>query len=118
MAEPTDLGLKRFVAALVGLILGQVAGDKSIVIAKIFLYFWEGGKYDLWRVTQASLIVILVTALFGVAIGAIMTKKGWVDANQIILSMVTAIVVAFLTIIDQSLPAPSDESKLPYEATA
>lgn len=117
MAESSDLTLKQFVAALIGLILGQIAGDKSIVLAKIFLYFWNNGQYQLWHVTQASLIIILLTAFIGVVVGVFMAKNRWADVNQIILSMATAILVATFSIIDQALPSPSDKSKLPFEET-
>ena len=118
MTTPSDLALKQFAAALVGLVLGQIAGDKSIVVAKLFLYLWNWEEqYKLWHVTQASLVVIIITAFIGVIFGAFMVKRGWVNENQIVLSMVTAIFIALFVIIDQSLPTPLGESGLPFRET-
>lgn len=113
----SSIALKQFAAALVGLVLGQIAGDKSVTVAKLFLFFWSGPTYEQWHVTQVSLIVILVVACAGVAFGAFAAQRGWADHEQVLLSMVAAVIVALFTIIDQSLPNPTDSSQLPTKET-
>ena len=126
MTDSTDDGnkvissstaLQQFAAALVGLVLGQIVGDKSVTVAKLFLFFWSGPTYPQWHVTQASLLVILVVACAGVTFGAFAAKRGWADHEQVVLSMVAAVIVALFTIIDQSLPNPTDSSSLPTKET-
>ena len=116
-ATSLDIALKRFTAALVGLVIGQIVGDNSITVAKLFLYFWDGSSYEKWHVTQASLVVIFVVTCAGVTFGAFMAKRDWADDEQIVWSMVTAVFVALFAIIDQSLPEPVGDSQLPFIET-
>ncbi len=114
----SDTGLQRFAAALVGLILGQVTGDKSITIAKAVLYLWNDGKsYERETVAEASLAVLFIFACVGIIFGAFATRRKWASFEQVVMSMVVVVIVAFFTIVDHSLPNAVGDSRLPFWET-
>ena len=97
-----------FFAALVGSLLGNIAGDMSGSLAKLFLYFRKGDEYHLWQLTEVSLVVNLgILPSFFIIFGVYLTKRGWAKEEQIVLSVVSAFFVALATMIDQSLPGPN-----------
>ena len=110
-----DTGSRRFAAALVGLILGQLAGDKSVTIAKVFLYFDDGQFYERQAVAEASLHVIFIVAGVGAFFGCLAAKRKWVSIEQVVTSVSIAVVVAFFAIVDYSLPVATDDSQLPFK---
>lgn len=110
-ALSSDLAPQRFAATLVGLVIGQLAGDKSVVVAKVFLYWKDGSAYKQWQVIEISLIMILLVLSVGVLFGIFMKIRGWTNYEQIVWSVVAAIVAAFFVIVEQSLPPPVVDSE-------
>ena len=106
-AASSDGGTHGFMAVLIGSLLGNIAGDMSGSIAKLFLYFRKGENYEMWRLTEVSLVVILVFTFLILIFGVYSTKRGWAKEEQIVLSVMSAFFVALATMIDQSLPGPN-----------
>ena len=110
-----DLESKRFPAVVVALVFGQIAGDKSVTIAKLFV-FWFDKSYCQEHVFETSLVVVFFITFIGVVFGVYTSNRGWTKYEEIVLSVIIAVFVALFSIIDQSLPEPSGGSKDLVEA--
>lgn len=113
-----DASLQRFWAALVGLILGQLAGNHSVTLAKLYVYLRDPSAYYSARIAEVSVQAIGILALGGLVFGGWATKRGWASFEQVVTSMVIATVVATFTILDQSLPVVSGDARLPLGETS
>lgn len=100
----TDKNLKRFAAALVGLVLGLLVGSHSVTFAKVWWFLYDENKYTSERVAESSLHVIYIIASVGACFGAWAVKRGWTNFEQVVTSVAVAVVVAGLSIVDHSLP--------------
>ena len=102
----TDPG--RFGAALLGLFLGQFVGDKSATISKMALAswsWWVDKPYSLYQVAGGSLYVILIFGCTGALFGALAARRKWATIEQVVTSTSIAVLVAFFSIVDFSLPS-------------
>ena len=100
----TEKSLQRFTAALVGLVLGQLVGSHSVTFARVWWFLYDGSRYTSDRVAESSLHVIYIIVSVGACIGAWAVKRGWASFEQVVTSIVVAVVVAGLSIVDYSLP--------------
>ena len=114
----TDKNLQRFGAALVGLVLGQLAGSNSVTFAKVWWFLYDESKYTSDRVAESSLHVIYIIASMGACLGAWAVKRGWATFEQVVTSVAVAVVVAGLSIVDYSLPPVNQvDTLLPFRET-
>lgn len=105
--------LGRYTATLVGLVVGQVAGSGSVTVAKVIL-FYRDGTYSREGLAEASLHVLVVLACLGGCWGAAAAFRGWTGFEQILTSALLGAVVAFLAIVDYSLPSSSGDGQLSF----
>ena len=109
--------IERFAAALVGLVLGQMVGNNSQTIAKVFLLLSDDLQYTQKEVAEVSLHVIFVIACAGACFGALAAKRGWASFEQVVTSVSVAAVVAFFAIVDHSLPVGRGDARLEFGET-
>ena len=108
-----EIGTRRFVGALVGFLLGQLAGDKAVTVARVVLWwFAEEQLTARHRVAEASLFVILVVTGASAAVGLVAIRRKWVYAEAFLLSVFVGVFTAVLVIIDYSLPVATHVSDL------
>ena len=69
---------KPLAATLLGILLGHVGGDKSIVIAKLFrcLPGSEPSSCENWKVLETSSLILVVFLIAGCVFGVIAEKRG------------------------------------------
>ena len=108
--EP-DLG--RYAAAIVGMVLGQLAGNSSHTLAKVIL-FVDGEGYTYEQLAETSLHVILVLTGLGVVVGTIAAFRGLVGLEQVLTAVLSASVVGLAAVVDYSLPTVDGEIYLPF----
>ena len=112
----SDVGHNRFLAAFVGLILGDIATNKSVTIAKGILCLKKSGcSYNMVQVANLALTAITALICLALIFGAFAAKRKWVSYEQVALSLIAALVIAFFTILDLSLPGYSDSGLLSLE---
>lgn len=117
-ALSSDSALQRSAAALIGLLFGQLAGDKSVVVARTFLHFKYGTSYEQWQVNETTFLVLLLFLGASVAFGVFMERRGWTNYEQIVISVFATVIAAFFVIVNQSLPQPgTDSESLPFKET-
>lgn len=100
----TDKGLQRFTAALVGLVLGQLASSYSVMFARVWWLLYDDGRYTSERVAESSLHFIFIIAIVCACFGAWAVKRGWASIEQVVTSVAIAVVIMGLSIVDHSLP--------------
>lgn len=106
-AEKSDRATPRLVAALVGLVIGQIAASQAEVTAKIVLLVGHGFSFDPYDPTflfQARLVVLTVFTFIGAGFGYWAAWKQWYRFDQVVLGVATAVFVVALTIINEALP--------------
>ena len=108
-----QVGTRRLVGALVGFLLGQLAGDKAVTIARVVLAIFAREQLDLrHRVAEASLFVILVVTGVSAAVGLLAVRRRWVYAEAFLLAVFVGVFTAALVVVDYSLPVATKNSDL------
>ena len=111
--QPLDMAHNRFFAAFVGLLLGDIATNKSVTIAKGILYLkCSHCRYDMAKAADLALTVVATLIFLGLIFGAFAAKRKWVSYEQVALSLIAALGIAFFTILDHSLPGPDGSQPL------
>ena len=95
---------QRVAASIVGSLFGGITGYMSGPIAKLTAFFLKDEGYPLWQLTELTLVVIVLFTCIIAFLGVYTTKRGWTNEEQIVLSVVSSLLIAFITIIEQSLP--------------
>lgn len=105
---------RRFTIALVNLLVSQFVGEKSVILAKLF-YFWfhAPDALELWKVIQLSLVFLLVFTSLSIFVILRLIESGSERVVQVLLFVFLAFLTAGFAIIDQHLPAMNTERKLP-----
>ena len=115
----TEKGLQHFTAALVGLVLGQLAGSHSVTLARVWWFLYDKDRYTSELVAESSLHVIYIIVSVGACFGAWAVKRGWASFDQVVTSVAVAVVVAGLSIVDHSLPPLKQSARpLPFGETS
>ena len=108
----TDKNLQRFTAALVGLVLGQLADSHSVTLARVWWLLYDRERYTSEWVAESSLHAIYFIVSVIACFGAWAVKRGWATFEQVVTSVAVAVAVAGLRIVEHSLP-PVEQAKTP-----
>ena len=115
----TDKGLQRFTAALVGLVLGQLADSHSVTLARVWWLLYDRERYTSEWVAESSLHAIYIIVSVIACCGAWAVKRGWANFEQVVTSVAVAVAVAGLRIVDHSLPpVEQSDTPLPFGETS
>lgn len=89
-------------ARVVGFAVGQLVGDKAVIVAKGILWvFARPWLQDGRRVAEGSLLVILGVALVSAVLGGwLAVRKKWEYADALLVGTVVGVVTAVFVIVD------------------
>ncbi len=113
---PGSRGLHAFVVALVGLAFAHLVTGSSDTIAKM-LMLSRNEPFVPERIAEVALYVTALLVVAGAVFGIYAARRQWVSFEQVVTSLLFAAFVAFITIIDHSLPSANGSPVLPFWET-
>ena len=109
---------RRFIMAVVTLFFGQLVGEKSVILAKLFyFYFHEPDALELWKVMQVSLVLLMVFTSLAILVIVRLVETNSEQVEQVLLFVSLAFITAGFAIIDQYLPSMDRCKQLPLWET-
>ena len=97
-----DTGHQKLMVVLASLLVAQVVASNHTSIAKVIL-FLTGQSLTCGTVAAMSLNVIYFFACVSICLGAFAAKRRWVSFEQVVFSLIMAVFVASLVVVDQKL---------------
>ena len=104
-SSSADSESRYFLAALGGIVLGQLASDKAVTFARVVRWIWSRPPNEN-TIAQIELILIVIFA------GGLIPLLGWVamrlgvvTKREVMLAMAAAMVSLIFAVIEYSLPA-------------
>ncbi len=109
---------RRFIMAVVTLFFGQLVGENSVILAKLFYFYFHGpDELELWKVMQVSLVLLMVFTSLAILIIVRLVEANSEQVEQVLLFVSLAFITAGFAIIDQSLPSMDKGRQLPLWET-
>lgn len=108
----------RYLAIIVGLVLGHFAGASSPTLAKLSLLINGEEGYSPGRLAEASLHMILFVTAGIVCIGVVAAFRDIVKFQDVLTAAFSATLFAFVAILDYGLPGPNGSVQLPLREPA
>ena len=100
--------------AMVTLFIGQLAGEKSVILAKLFYFcFHTCAPLELWKVIQLSLVLLMFFTSLAILIIVRLVESRSERVEQVLLFVLLAFITAGFAIIDQYLPSMERDRTLP-----
>ena len=110
--------LQRFIMAVVNLFFAQLVGEKSVILAKIYYFYFHGSDtFELWKIIQLSLVLLFIFTCLAILIIVLLVESNSEQVVQVLIFVFSAFVIAFFAIIDQSLPSMNGGKQLPLWET-
>ena len=104
---------RRFIMAVVTLFFGQLVGEKSVILAKLFYVSFHGpDELELWKVMQLSLVLLIVFTSLAMLIIVRLVESNSEQVEQVLLFVALAFITAGFAIIDQYLPSMERDESL------
>ena len=104
--------------AVVTLFFGQLVGEKSVILAKLFYVSFHGpDELELWKVTQLSLVLLIVFTSLAILIIVRLVESNSEQVEQVLLFVALAFITAGFAVIDQYLPSMERDEPLRLRET-
>lgn len=104
---------QRFIMAVVTLFFSQLVGEKSVILAKLFYFYFHGpDALELWKVMQVSLVLLMVFTSLAILIIVRLVEANSERVEQVLLFVALAFITAGFAIIDQYLPSMDRDKSL------
>lgn len=94
-----------FLATLGGIVLGQLAGDKSVTLARVFRWILDKPPNEHTIAEIALGLILIVAGGLIPALGWLTMRLGLVTKREVMLSIAAAMVALTFAVIEYSLPA-------------
>ncbi len=99
----------RLIAVIVGFVIGEIAGERSEIVARLVLYLWSPHSLQEHAVFEARLVVLFLFAMISTWLGVRLVQRGWIELQEVVLGLVGAMLVAVFAVLDLVLPVAAPE---------
>ena len=102
-------------ASVLGIILGDTGGNKSIVLAKLVKCYPESSapSCEPWKVVELSSLFMLLFLVAGCVFGVSAVIRRWIDLKHLLVTVTIALFASLFSILDQIILVPADSAVLP-----